>query len=168
MKNKKFNKEEFFFTVLFIIVALILLGISLYKIIKNRDLEAANLETTILFAISLVYIVIKLVKDKNFIPTNLKGQKLPIKEDKKDKNKRYKSYLIESLVFSIIVVCLDILSILFFKDKNSLFGLNADKTLNIIFNSMITFGICMLVSFGFECLVGELSIKKINRKKEKK
>lgn len=164
MNKKKFNKEEFFFTVLFIIVALILLIISLYKIIKIKSLDAASSETTILFLISLVYIFYKFLKDKDFRPTTLKGDNLPIKQTKKDKQKRFKNYLLESLIFSVIIVCLDLLAILFLKDHNNIFNLNSNSTINIILNSLITFGICFIVSLGLESLIGEISIKKISTK----
>ena len=124
----------------------------------------ASLETTILFSLSLVYIFYKFLKDKDFIPTNLKGNNLPMKQTKKDKQKRFKSYLLESFIFSIIIVCLDLLAILFLKDSPDIFRLNSNNTLNIIFNSLITFGICFIVSLGLEALIGEISIKKINKK----
>lgn len=165
MKNKKFDKKQFIFTIIYVVISLILLGISLYKIIKFKDLNAASLETSILFGISLIYVVLKFLKDKNFAPTNIKGEKLPVKDNKIDKKKRFKNYLIESLIFSIIVVCLDLLAMWFLKDKNSLFNFSSNNITNIILNSLVTFGICMLISFGLESLIGEISVKKINKNK---
>lgn len=159
--KKKFDKERFFITIIFLIVAFILLGVAIFKIIKEKDINAASTETTILLLVSVIYVFYKVIKDKNFSPTNIKGEKLPTKEDKETKRKRIKSYLIESLVFSIIVVCLDFISILFFKESTDLFIFNnISSNLNIFLNLLITFILCMLISFGFEYLIGELFIKK--------
>lgn len=163
--KKKFDKEKYFITIIFIVVALILLAISIFKIIKEKNINAASTETTILLLVSVVYVFYRTIKEKKFLPTNIKGEALPTKSIKKDKTTRKKSYLIESLIFSIIVVCLDLLSILFFKETTSLFIFNKTSSIiNICINLLITFAICMIISYSFEYLVNELVIKRIKNK----
>lgn len=168
MKNKsKFDKEQFIITLMYLIIALALLTISFYKFIKYKTFETATIETTILFVISLAFVIYKSLKDKKYKVTTLKGEELPTSDKKKDKNKRIKTYLIESIVFSVLVVALDLIAMLFFENKNYILIFNnVSKTLNIVLNSLVTFGICMLISFGLEYFIGELQSKRANRGKK--
>lgn len=158
MKNKKkFDQENFFISIIFIVTIIVLLIISLYKIIKAKSFDMASTETTILFFVSLLYVIYRIIKDKNILAVFVKEKDII----KTNKRQRIIRYIKESLIFSIIIVCLDLLSFWFIKDKTAILifkGLNT--TLNLIANSIFTFGLSMLISFGLEYLLGEMYIKK--------
>lgn len=165
-KKNKFDKEQFCVTIIFLIIAITLIVISIIKIVKNNNLDAANSYTTILLLISFCYIVYRAIKNRKLIPINIKGENLPVKNDKKSKRIRLKSYFIESLIFSILVVFLDLIVILFFKESASMFYFKGLSNLsNIILNSFITFLISYLISFLFEYLIGEIFVKPIKKNK---
>lgn len=63
MKNLN-KRKRFELTILYIIISLILIGISLYKIISKKDLNAATIEVDILFVISILYLIYKIVMNK--------------------------------------------------------------------------------------------------------
>lgn len=62
--KKKFDKNKYMITIVYIVIALILLGISFYKMIKNKSITSANLEINIVFGISIVYFVYYFIKNK--------------------------------------------------------------------------------------------------------
>lgn len=79
----------------------------------------------------------------------------------KDKKRRIKIYLKESLIFSILIVLLNLLSYLFDKDYNLFLTINSfSKNLNITINLLIDFIIAFLISYLFEYFINELYIKK--------
>lgn len=163
---KKKDTSRIIITSIYLLLSFVLIGVILYKYISTRDISNVSLETTLLLGLSIAYIFYRIVKDKDFIPTAMSGNKLPIGKNKSDKNVRIKNYIKESLIFSIVIVCLDLCAILILKDIDSLIIFKGvTKTLNIILNSLITFIICLLISFGLEYFIGEISVKKILKKK---
>ena len=91
---------------------------------------------------------------KNEIKT-IWGKKL----DNKDKKKRVKRYLLESLIFSVAMTLLDVIAILASKDR-AVFYFFDNYLVNSIITVLITTIILYGISFGFNYLVCEKNIKK--------
>ena len=83
------------------------------------------------------------------------GRKL----DNKDKKRRIKIYLLESLIFSVFMALLDIMAIFASKNKAVFYFLD-NYTVNFIITVFITTILLFIISFGFNYLICEKSIKK--------
>ncbi len=101
------------------------------------------------------------LKNNVFLPQTILGKTLPYDLTKKAKKIRIKSYLIESLVFAILVSILNTIALIFNKlfDTIVIFKSN---TLNIIFTYFITFLLSYLISYVFNYILSERKIKKYN------
>lgn len=167
MNNNKKDKVSIIISGVYLIISFVLLGLIIAKCINTKSLDNANLETTLFLLISLIYFFFYYIKnkDKTNLLTDIKGNKLPIGNSKKDKNIRKKNYLKESLIFSIVVVCLDLMSILILNNKDNLFMFKVNDTLNIILNLLITFILCLGISYLLDMLLDKVILK--NRKEKK-
>ena len=153
---------------MYLLISFVLIGLIIYKYINTKKLDSANIETTIFLLISVVYFFFYYIKrnDKTNLLTDIKGNKLPIGDSKKDKKIRNNNYIKESLIFSVIVVCLDLISILILKKTDGLFIFsNVNFTLNIILNSLITFILCFFVAYLLELLIGKIILKEGRKQK---
>ena len=103
-------------------------------------------------------------KDKTNLLTDIKGNKLPVGNSKEEKNIRKRNYLKESLVFSIVVMCLDLMSILILNNKDDLFKFSSNNTLNIILNIGLTFVLCFIISYLLDMLIDKIILKKRKEK----
>ena len=157
MKNKKFDKNFFVTTCIFLIVTIPLIIAIIYKLIETKDFNSINNLTTILFIICILYLVYKLIKDKNFFDNFVNKKSL----DKESKEVN-KIILKRSLIFSITFTILDVIGYLFI-DKDIFFMIKGiSKSLNITLNIIILLLISFIVSQIFEHL-----ILKIYKKGEK-
>ena len=165
LSDKK-DKISIIISGIYLIISFVLLGLIIAKCINTKNLDSANLETTLFLLISVIYFFFYYIKnkDKTNLLTDIKGNKLPTGNSKDDKNIRKKSYLKESLVFSIVVVCLDLMSILILNNKDDLFMFGVNNTLNIIFNVGITFVLCFGISYLFSMILDKVILK--NRKEK--
>ncbi|HOP65481.1 MAG TPA: hypothetical protein PLX66_00425 [Bacilli bacterium] len=84
------------------------------------------------------------------------GKKL----DLKDKKKRLKNYLLESLIFAGIMAVLDVLAIFATKNKSVFFFVD-NYAINFIITVIITTVLLFLLAFLIDYLVCEKNIKKI-------
>lgn len=170
MKHKKTKEEKISILIssIYLLISFVLIGLIIYKYINTKKLDSANIETTIFLLISVVYFFFYYIKrnDKTNLLTDIKGNKLPIGDSKKDKKMRNNNYIKESLIFSVIVVCLDLISILILKKTDGLFIFsNVSFTLNIILNSLITFILCFFVAYLLELLIGKIILKEGRKQK---
>ena len=170
MKHKKTKEEKISILIssIYLLISFVLIGLIIYKYINTKKLDSANIETTIFLLISVVYFFFYYIKrnDKTNLLTDIKGNKLPIGDSKKDKKMRNKNYIKESLIFSVIVVCLDLISILILKKTDGLFIFsNVNFTFNIILNSLITFILCFFVAYLLELLIGKIILKEGRKQK---
>lgn len=170
MKHKKTKEEKLSILIssIYLLISFVLIGLIIYKYINTKKLDSANIETTIFLLISVVYFFFYYIKrnDKTNLLTDIKGNKLPIGDSKKDKKMRNNNYIKESLIFSVIVVCLDLISILILKKTDGLFIFsNVSFTLNIILNSLITFILYFFVAYLLELLIGKIILKEGRKQK---
>lgn len=157
MKNKKFDKNFFVTTCIFLIVTIPLIIAIIYKLIETKDFNSINNLTTILFIICILYLGYKLIKDKKFLDNFVNKKSL----DKESKEVN-KIILKRSLIFSITFTILDVIGYLFI-DKDIFFMIKGiSKSLNITLNIIILLLISFIVSQIFEHL-----ILKIYKKGEK-
>ncbi len=84
------------------------------------------------------------------------GRKL----NSKDMKKRIKTYLFESLFFSLAMSALDVLGIFASKNK-SVFYFFDNYTINFVITVFITALILFAISFGFNYLLCEKEFKKV-------
>lgn len=166
MNKDKKDKISIIISGIYLIISFVLLGLIIAKCINTKNLDSANLETTLFLLISVIYFFFYYIKnkDKTNLLTDIKGNKLPTGNSKDDKNIRKKSYLKESLVFSIVVVCLDLMSILILNNKDDLFMFGVNNALNIIFNVGITFVLCFGISYLFSMILDKVILKKRKEK----
>ncbi len=157
MKNKKFDKNFFVTTCIFLIVTIPLIIAIIYKLIETKDFNSINNLTTILFIICILYLGYKLIKDKKIFDNFVNKKSL----DKESKEVN-KIILKRSLIFSITFTILDVIGYLFI-DKDIFFMIKGiSKPINITLNIIILLLISFIVSQIFEHL-----ILKIYKKGEK-
>lgn len=148
MKNKKFDKNFFVTTCIFLIVTIPLIIAIIYKLIETKDFNSINNLTTILFIICILYLGYKLIKDKNFFDKFVNKKSL----DKESKEVN-KIIIKRSLIFSITFTILDVIGYLFI-DKDIFFMIKGiSKSLNITLNIIILLLISFIVSQIFEHLI---------------
>ncbi|MGF3227403.1 hypothetical protein [Facklamia sp. P12932] len=119
---------------------------------RTKDISATNWEIILLLLIGIIYLI-GLRSDKElFLPTSFSGKKLTIGKSKQAKMQRVKSYLIESLIFSVVItgICL------FFT------FLEVEYVLELIVYIIEFFGL-LLVSFMLNYSLGEYKIKKYKK-----
>lgn len=160
-KNKK-DKLSMIISGIYLIISFVLLGLIIAKCISTKSLDNANVETTLFLLISVIYFFFYYIKnkDKTNLLTDIKGNKLPVGNSKEEKNIRKRNYLKESLVFSIVVMCLDLMSILILNNKDDLFKFSSNNTLNIILNIGLTFILCFIISYLLDMLIDKIILKK--------
>ncbi len=79
--------------------------------------------------------------------------------DSKDKKKRIKRYLLESLLFALSMSILDVIGILASKN-GAVFYFFDNYTINFIITVVITFSILFLVAYILNYLVTEHQLRK--------
>ena len=99
---------------------------------------------------------------EELIPRNIWGKPLGTGQTKKDKQKRIKHYLFDSLIFAVVMCFFDIIAIFVATDK-TVFDLTDYYVLNFILTVFLTGSILFVISFILDYLVGERAVKTYNR-----
>lgn len=154
--KKHFNKEDFIFTIVFVLVSFVLFGFIIARVIAKKDFNDLS---NILFFWCLIYAFYKIIMDKNYTKlfVNEKDLKIPLK-------KRKNKYLFESLLFAILITLITIIGIIFFDLDDTFITIkNVSNIINIIINSLITF----IISFGISYLLTYLLNEKLIKRRDK-
>lgn len=97
------------------------------------------------------------------MPKTIWGKKLPTSNNKNDKTKRIRIYLLESIIFTIAMTLFDIIALLLIHNRAT-FMFFDNYIVNYILSVFLTSLILFSISFIFDYLVSELTIKKYIKK----
>lgn len=107
------------------------------------------------------------MKNKNIdIPKSIWGKEISIEMSKEGKSKRKIKYIKDSLIFASIMGIFDLIAI-FVTSSQSVFGFTETYFINLILTVLVTVSILFLISYFFEYIIGEISVKKYNKNKNK-
>lgn len=102
-----------------------------------------------------------------FKPVSLFRKKLPLGINDDDKKSRRLIYLKESLIFSLIMIVIDLILLLLPIEYETL-PIFKNPTANILIQVIIDFIFLFGISFVFDYLVGESNIKQYNLQNKSK
>ena len=97
------------------------------------------------------------------VPKTMWNKNIPLENNKIDKKRRKKIYIIESLIFSCIVLLIDSLGLVFNKSIDTIIITNS-KVLNITFVLLFTFILAFIISFILDYIISEHTVKKYHKK----
>ena len=100
------------------------------------------------------------------VPKTMWNKNLPMENDKSSKKRRKKVYLVESLIFSFIVLLIDSLGLVFNKTIDTVI-VTKSKFFNITFVLLFTFILAFIISYILDYFISEHSVKKYNKKIDK-
>ncbi len=100
------------------------------------------------------------------VPKTMWNKNLPMENDNSSKKRRCKVYLVESLIFSCIVLLIDSVGLVFNETIDTVI-VTKSKALNITIVLVLTFILAFVISYILDYFVSEHSVKKYNKKIDK-
>lgn len=141
-QSSKKNKIFLCVTIISSLICFFLIVFIVYKYIKFENIDVLNIEVLVLLLVVFLYTLYFAVIKKNWLPDIILS---------KDKEKKFKAFVVKSFVFSNLFVLLDILARLFAKDYKSLFIFSGiSEIFNILINLVIIFISSFVISFCLE------------------
>ena len=97
------------------------------------------------------------------VPKTMWNKNIPLENDKQSKKNRRKIYVIESIIFSFIVLLIDTVGLVFNESIDTII-ITDSKALNITFVLIFTFILAFIISFVLDYKISEYSVKKYHKK----
>lgn len=137
-----------------------------YKFLSTKNIENCSWEIGLLVLIPFTILFVGRKDEQILLPKKVSGEELPIELTKDSKKERVKNYLVNSIGFSIGMICISF--IVAFVGKMPLdfyFPIaGVSSVVNIALNCFIEFAVLFIISFLVDYNYGEYQVRSYNRK----